>query len=291
MCIAITVARKRCQCYIRAGTSRFKGAHIHPLPELFTLTLPIFFMVCIIDPPFLSSSNLLRYGESEWVKVTMITAIVINMSGEAQIRRYDTNNPREARDWFVQEWIDGRVIWKSWEFYGPNCTAKAPAFSPDFLQESGFGESLPELLPASMLNVTVYQWCCITGPHGSDEHIVIGYFVLDPFEKPPMITAIVVDGNGQPQIRRYETDNHRTARDSFVREWIDGGVVWEYEEFAGPNCTAKVPAFSPDFLRRTGFTDNAPKVVLNVFIYEWRCATGPRYSDQHCVSGYFVLDL
>jgi hypothetical protein len=120
---------------------------------------------------------------------------------------------------------------------------------------------------------------------------LIWYFVLDPFEKPPMITAIVVDGNGQPQIKRYETDNHRTARDSFVREWIDGGMVWEYEEFAGPNCTAKVPAFSPDFLRRTGFTDEAPKVVLNVFIYEWRCATGPRYSDQHCVTGYFVLDL
>ena len=36
MCIVITVARKGCQCYIRAGMSCFKGAHIHPLTQTVT---------------------------------------------------------------------------------------------------------------------------------------------------------------------------------------------------------------------------------------------------------------
>src|ERR1700731_4177592 len=65
MSIVITVARKRRQCYIWAGMSCLKGPHIHPLPELFTLTLPVFFVVCINNPPFRPSSKVLRCGESE----------------------------------------------------------------------------------------------------------------------------------------------------------------------------------------------------------------------------------
>jgi hypothetical protein len=71
MWIVITVARKGRQCYIWAGMRCFKGAHIYPLPELFSLTLPIFFVVCIVNPPFRSWSKVLRYdkiGQSRSVR-------------------------------------------------------------------------------------------------------------------------------------------------------------------------------------------------------------------------------
>src|ERR1700675_3242121 len=64
MCVVFTVTRKGRQCHFWAGMSRFKGPHIYPLPELFSLTLPVFFVVCIVNPPSGSWSKVLRYEES-----------------------------------------------------------------------------------------------------------------------------------------------------------------------------------------------------------------------------------
>jgi hypothetical protein len=104
----------------------------------------------------------------------MITAIVVDQCGQSQIRRYDTDNPRVARNRFVQEWIAGGIVWEHFEFFGPNCRVENPAFAPEFLQKHGFEDEIPPLVHEG---VTIYTWKCVTGPHGSDEHIVLGYFV------------------------------------------------------------------------------------------------------------------
>ena|SRR6266699_554093 len=104
----------------------------------------------------------------------MITAIVIDECGQVHIRRYDTDNPRDARNRFVNEWIAGGIVWEHFELYGPNCTVDNPAFTPAFLREHGYEDEPPPLVEQG---VTVYQWFCATGPHGSDEHIVVAYFV------------------------------------------------------------------------------------------------------------------
>lgn len=104
----------------------------------------------------------------------MITAIVINEICEPQIRHYATDHPRVARDGFIQDWIEGKIVWEHSEFYGPNCTIENPAFSPAFLSKYGFEDEPPPLLENGVI---VYTWTCITGGHGSDEHTVTGYFI------------------------------------------------------------------------------------------------------------------
>lgn len=104
-----------------------------------------------------------------------------------------------------------------------------------------------------------------------------------------MITVIAVNDAGESRIRRYMVDDVKTARNSFVNEWIDGEIVWDYFEFYGPNCEVENPAFSPDFLRRAGFDDEpGPVREEGVTIYEWFCAVGPHGSDEHTVTGYFI---
>ena len=104
----------------------------------------------------------------------MITVIAIAEGGEAHIRRYDTDDVRDARNRFVQDWIDGNVPWEWWEYHGPHCTVDTPAFTPEFLKEHGFDD---EPSPEKTEGVTIYTWWCITGIHGSDEHFVTGYFI------------------------------------------------------------------------------------------------------------------
>jgi hypothetical protein len=103
----------------------------------------------------------------------MITAIVIDGCMQAQIRRYETDSPLRARDLFVKDWIDEKIIWDHWEYAGPNCTATVPAFTPEFLCVSGKNEEDFHFEEG----VLVHEWMCITGFHGSDEHIITGYFV------------------------------------------------------------------------------------------------------------------
>lgn len=104
----------------------------------------------------------------------MITAIVIDQSGQSHIRRYDTSDPREARNRFVEEWMRGAVVWEYFEFFGPNCRVENPAFTPQFLRSHGFEDEPPPIVEQG---VTIYTWFCATGLHGSDEHVVTGYFV------------------------------------------------------------------------------------------------------------------
>lgn len=104
----------------------------------------------------------------------MITAILMDQRGQSHIRRYQTDNPREARNKFVDEWIARTIVWEDFEFYGPNCSVENPAFTPDFLRQNGYED---EPAPVVENGVTIYEWFCATGPHGSDEHIVTGYFV------------------------------------------------------------------------------------------------------------------
>lgn len=104
----------------------------------------------------------------------MFVVIAIAEAGESHIRRYETDNARDARNRFVQDWIDEKVQWEWWEYYGPNCTVDNPAFTPDFLRQEGFHN---EPAPEEIEGVTIYTWWCITGNHGSDEHFVTGYFI------------------------------------------------------------------------------------------------------------------
>jgi hypothetical protein len=103
------------------------------------------------------------------------SAIVIDMSCQEHIRRYQTDNVSQAHDWLIQEWVAGGVIWDSWELAGANCTAEVPAFSPEYLRFNCFNEGPRDVI----LNVTVFEWLCCTGRPDSDDHLVYGYFVLD----------------------------------------------------------------------------------------------------------------
>jgi hypothetical protein len=104
------------------------------------------------------------------------------------------------------------------------------------------------------------------------------------------VTAIVIDMSCQEHIRHYQTDSVNQAHDFLIQEWVDGGVIWNSWEFAGPNCTAEVPAFSPEYLRSNCFNEEPRDVILNVTVFEWWCCTGRPDSDDHLVYGYFVLD-
>jgi hypothetical protein len=104
----------------------------------------------------------------------MVTAIAVYSSGEAHIRRCDTDDPLEARRMFIQEWIDGKIEWHFFELFGPECTVDNPAFTPDFLREAYLDS---EYVYEIQRGADIWEWYCCTGIHGSDEHIVTGYFV------------------------------------------------------------------------------------------------------------------
>jgi len=110
----------------------------------------------------------------------MVTAIVTYGSGETHIRRYNTPNPTEAKRQFIQDWIDGKVQWHWFEFHGPECTVEVPAFTPDFLREHCLNDEFSFRVEEG---VHIWEWYCCTGIHGSDEHIVTGYFI--PHETNP----------------------------------------------------------------------------------------------------------
>lgn len=104
-----------------------------------------------------------------------------------------------------------------------------------------------------------------------------------------MVTAIVTYGTLETHIRRYDTLDALEAKRRFIRDWINGDVEWKYFEFYGPNCSARVPAFSPEFLERACLDDkHSYRVESGVHIWEWYCCTGIHGSDEHIVSGYFV---
>ena len=108
----------------------------------------------------------------------MITAIVFDMGGDTKIRRYDTDDPFEAKRLFIREWIEGKITWDHFEFYGPQCTVTVPAFSPEFLEDHCLSDESNEGTYLGINEgVHVWEWLCITGIHGSDEHIVKGFFV------------------------------------------------------------------------------------------------------------------
>jgi len=113
----------------------------------------------------------------------MMTIILINESGEAHIRRYPVNDAQAARDCVVRDWIAGRIQWEWVEYHGPNCTVDNPAFTPEFLRENGYENEPP---PVVQEGVTIYSWFCATGPNGSDEHFVTGYFVLSQDTNPDL---------------------------------------------------------------------------------------------------------
>lgn len=104
----------------------------------------------------------------------MITVIANNDFYETVIKKYDVNLFWRARDLFVNDWISGVVGWNNVEYYGIGCEVENPAFTPDFLAKHGFDD---DALPEFIEGVCVYQWNCITGIHGSDEHWVVGYFI------------------------------------------------------------------------------------------------------------------
>jgi hypothetical protein len=104
----------------------------------------------------------------------MVTAIVTYSSAETHIRRYDTDDPHAAMQLFIHDWIAGRVVWEWWEFSGPHCTTEVPAFTPDFLREHCLNDCYNERITEG---VHIWDWYCCTGIHGSDEHIVTGYFI------------------------------------------------------------------------------------------------------------------
>src|SRR4051812_39807022 len=65
-----------------------------------------------------------------------------------------------------------------------------------------------------------------------------------------MITGIVIDQYGQSHIRRYATDDPREARDRFVQDWIDGGVIWEHSELHGELACVRSAVFARPRIRR-----------------------------------------
>ncbi len=103
----------------------------------------------------------------------MITVIASNDFYETVIRRYDVDEYQQARNLFVLDWIGGVIGWNNFEYYGEGCEVDNPAFTPEFLKEHGFDDEPP---PQFIEGVCIYQWDCVTGIHGSDEHWVIGYF-------------------------------------------------------------------------------------------------------------------
>jgi hypothetical protein len=95
---------------------------------------------------------------------------------ETHIRRYSTDDPATAIRLFTLDWIEGRVQWHYFEFFGPGCTVDNPAFTPEFLREHCLDEQRYRE-PTIIEGVHVWDWYCCTGIHGSDEHLVTGYFV------------------------------------------------------------------------------------------------------------------
>lgn len=108
----------------------------------------------------------------------MVTAIVTYGCGETHIRRYDTDDPVQAKLSFIRDWINGEVQWRWFEFHGPECTVKVPAFTPEFLQDHCLDDEFSYRFESG---VHIWEWECITGIHGSDEHIVTGYFVPNEY--------------------------------------------------------------------------------------------------------------
>ena len=104
----------------------------------------------------------------------MITLIIMEMmSARQHIRRYDTDDPKVARERFVEEWITRGIEWDDPQMDGPNCTVDNPAFTVEFLRQYE-DEDQPELIEEG---VSVQYWWCKRGPRFDDEIGVVGYFV------------------------------------------------------------------------------------------------------------------
>lgn len=103
----------------------------------------------------------------------MTILIAINDCCMPQIHRYETDDPVDAKNQFLRDWIAGDVSWDFFEYYGPSCAVSNPAFTPDFLESFLTEDDEYEIKDG----VHVWTWWCITGIHGSDEHYVTAYVI------------------------------------------------------------------------------------------------------------------
>ncbi len=112
----------------------------------------------------------------------MVTVVAIDEAGETHLRRYLVETPAEAKDAFIAEWIAGGIAWQNYEYASPERGINQPwhtpgrllAFTPEFLEETA-----NDVLHwhHEETGVTEYEWRCVLGIHGSDEHSVTGYFI------------------------------------------------------------------------------------------------------------------
>jgi hypothetical protein len=88
-------------------------------------------------------------------------------------------------------------------------------------------------------------------------------------EVPELVTAVVIDEMGQHHIRLYDTNDLREAGNSFVKDWIEGKVFWENDDYYGHGCSASVPAFDPLFLMKNGMNEKDERFAKGVLIHTW----------------------
>ena len=99
----------------------------------------------------------------------MITVMLVNMSAEVQILRYDTDSEEEACQLLIDDWKIGKV---KWELCFTN-----EAFSREWLEKYGMDPMGDNYTPQYENEVRMVEWYCVTGPKESDDEIVWGYFL------------------------------------------------------------------------------------------------------------------
>ena len=112
----------------------------------------------------------------------MYAIVALSSGSENVLRVYDVNTPQEARDQFVKDWLGGVVTWEYYEFWNPKRPVAEEAsltsgcvFTPEFIRGGGPEADIEDYDEAT--GIATFEWWCITGIHGSDEHFVSAYCI------------------------------------------------------------------------------------------------------------------
>lgn len=93
----------------------------------------------------------------------MITVILTNAYQDDKTLRYNTNSFDEAVKMFVDDWIEGKIVWEVEELND--------AFTPEWLKNEGYPfDGFEPTIEETEVVVYTWQWA-------GDDQSVTGYFV------------------------------------------------------------------------------------------------------------------
>jgi len=99
----------------------------------------------------------------------MITLMLVNMTAEVKILKYDTDSEEEVCRLMIEDWKAQKI---RWEYEDTN-----HAFEKEWLEKYGMDPMSEDYTPQYENGVRVVEWYCMNGVKESDDQIVWGYFL------------------------------------------------------------------------------------------------------------------